>query len=80
MKIQNFQISKIFRKFFEISKFWIFIDFFIDFFFGKKSKIFGPNIFSTNSFRIFFEAKFFDKKNRITYFDPKWSQDSENHT
>ena len=63
MKIQNFEISKMFRKFFEISKFWIFIDFFIDFFFGKKSKILGPKKFSTKSFRIFFfDEKIFDKK------------------
>ena len=57
MKIQNFEISKIFRKKIEISKFWIFINFFIEKFFDQKSKIFGPKNFPTKSFRIFFRRK-----------------------
>ena len=63
MKIQNFEISRKKSKIFEISKFWIFIDFFNDFVFDKKSKNFGPNIFSTKSFRIFFfDEKIIDQK------------------
>ena len=81
MKIQNFEILKIFRNIFEISKCWIVIDFFIDFFFREKIEIFWsqkkirPNVFwffSTKNF----PTNFF----WITYFDPKFSKDSKNHT
>ena len=82
MKIQNFEISKNFRNIFEISKFWIFIDFFNDFFFAKKSKIFGPKKFSTKKFSDFFRRKNFRSKKffGFTYSDPKFPQDSKNHT
>ena len=58
MKIQNFEISNFFRKFFENSKFWIFIDFFNEHFFGQKSKIFGPKIFFDQKFSDFFRRNF----------------------
>ena len=69
-----------FRKFFEISKNWFSLTFSTKNFFGQKSKIFGPKNFRPKVFGFFSTKKFPDKKFRITYFDPKWSQDSENHT
>ena len=80
MKIQNFEISDFFRKFFEISKFWIFIDFFIEKNFGQKSENFGPKKFRPKVFGFFSTKKISTNFFRTTYFDPKWSQDSENHT
>ena len=80
MKFQNFEISKIFRKIFEISKFWNFIDFFNEKKFDQKSKIFGPKIFFDQKFSDFFDEK---KSNNIfssTYSDPKFPKDSKNHT
>ena len=62
MKIQNFEISKNFRK---KSKFQNF-EFSLTFSTKKKSiknrKILVPKKFSTKSFRIFFDEKFFDQK------------------
>ena len=57
MKIRNFENLILFRKNIEISKFWIFIDFFNELFFRTKSKLFGPKKNSTNNFRIFFSTK-----------------------
>ena len=62
MKIQNFEISKIFRKFSEISKFWIFIDFFIENFVGKKSIFLDPENFRPKVFGFFFDDKNFRQK------------------
>ena len=58
LKIQNFEISKNFRKIFEISKFWIFIDFFNENFFDQKSIFFGPKFFFDKTFSDFFRRKF----------------------
>ena len=65
----------------EIWKFWIFIDFFNEKFFGQKSKFFGSQKNFDQTFSDFFRRKKIPTKNfRITYSDAKWSQDSENHT
>ena len=58
-KFWNFE--KISKKF-EISNFWIFIDFFIEKFFGKKSKIFGPKKHFDQKFSDFFRRKIFRRK------------------
>ena len=72
MKIQNFEISKKNRTFFEISKFWIFIDFFNEKCFDKKSKVFGPNCFSAKSWRIIFDENCFDQFFRVSIPIPKF--------
>ena len=59
MKIQNFEISKIFRTFFEISKFWIFIDFFNDFFSTKNRKMLVPKKHFDQKCSDFFRRKMF---------------------
>ena len=73
-KFQNFE--KKFEKI-EILKFWFFIDFFIDFFF----EIFWcrKNIFIF-SIEKFFGQKIFDENFSTTYIDPKFPQESKNHT
>ena len=70
MKIQNF----------EILKFWIFIHFFIEKKFDKKSNIFGPKKKFDQTFSIFFDDFFSTNFFSSTYFDPKFAEDSKNRT
>ena len=48
--------------------------------FGQKSKNVGPKNISDQKCSDFFDDFFSTKFFRITYFDPKFSQDSKNHT
>ena len=77
-KFWNFKkISKKNRNFEILNFHWLFHRTF----FRGKSKNCGPKFFFRPNVFGFFSMKHFStKKNRITYFDPKWSQDSENHT